>query len=33
MKVLLLSTFEQSGGAAIAAVRLLKALQKNGVEA
>ena len=33
MKVLLLSTFEHSGGAAIAAVRLLKALQKNGVEA
>lgn len=33
MKVLILSTYESSGGAAIAASRLLHALQKNGVEA
>ncbi len=33
MKVLILSTFQTSGGAAIAATRLIHALQKNGVEA
>lgn len=33
MKVLILSTFEKSGGAAIAAQRLLQALNANGVEA
>lgn len=33
MKVLLLSTYETTGGAAIAAQRLLKALNANGVEA
>ena len=33
MKVLILSTYEHSGGAAIAASRLMKALRKNGVEA
>lgn len=33
MKVLILSTYESIGGAAIAANRLLHALQKNGVEA
>ena len=32
MKVLILSTFQSSGGAAIAATRLMHALQKNGVE-
>jgi len=33
MKVLLLSTYENAGGAAIAAKRLMQALNKNGVEA
>ena len=33
MKVLLLSTYEKSGGAAIAASRLLQALRHNGVDA
>ena len=33
MKVLLLSTYEKTGGAAIAANRLLQALRHNGVEA
>lgn len=33
MKVLILSTYEKSGGAAIAAGRLIQALQRNGVEA
>ena len=33
MKVLILSTYEHTGGAAIAAERLLQALQRNGVEA
>lgn len=33
MKVLLLSTYEKTGGAAIAASRLLQALRHNGVEA
>lgn len=33
MKVLILSTYEHTGGAAIAAVRLLQALQRNGIEA
>lgn len=33
MKVVILSTFEQVGGAAIAANRLMKALRKSGVEA
>lgn len=33
MKVLILSTFSKTGGAAIAASRLLKALNANGVEA
>jgi len=33
MKVLLLSTYENTGGAAIAAGRLMQALNKNGVEA
>lgn len=33
MKILLLSTYEKTGGAAIAAQRLLKALNANGVEA
>lgn len=33
MKVLILSTYETSGGAAIAAIRLCSALNKNGVEA
>ena len=33
MKVLLLSTYENTGGAAIAASRLLQALRHNGVEA
>ena len=33
MKVLVLSTYEKSGGAAIAAGRLVQALQHNGVEA
>ena len=33
MKVLILSTYERSGGAAIAASRLLHALHKNGVDA
>lgn len=33
MKVLILSTYEHTGGAAIAAVRLLHALQRNGIEA
>lgn len=33
MKVLILSTFSRTGGAAIAASRLLKALNDNGVEA
>lgn len=33
MKVLILSTFQKSGGAAIAANRLLDALRRNGVEA
>lgn len=33
MKVLILSTYEHSGGAAIAAGRLLHALQKNGIDA
>lgn len=33
MKVLILSTYETAGGAAIAANRLLHALRKNGVEA
>lgn len=33
MKVLILSTYETTGGAAIAASRLLHALQSNGVEA
>ena len=33
MKVLILSTYERSGGAAIAASRLLHALRKNGVDA
>ncbi|MBR2184975.1 MAG: glycosyltransferase [Prevotella sp.] len=32
MKVLILSTYEKAGGAAIAASRLMEALQKNGVE-
>lgn len=32
MKVLILSTYENAGGAAIAANRLMHALQKNGVE-
>lgn len=32
MKVLILSTFQSSGGAAIAATRLMHALQQNGVE-
>ena len=32
MKVLILSTFEQSGGAAIAAKRLMEALRKSGVD-
>jgi hypothetical protein len=32
MKVLILSTFQSSGGAAIAANRLMHALQQNGVE-
>ncbi len=33
MRVLLVNTSEQAGGAAIAAVRLLRALNRNGVEA
>ena len=33
MKVLILSTYEHSGGAAVAAGRLLHALQKNGIDA
>lgn len=33
MKVLILSTFEHTGGAAIAANRLLSALNHNGVSA
>jgi ferredoxin len=33
MKVLLLSTYEKTGGAAIAANRLLQALRKSGVDA
>ena len=33
MKVLLLSTYEKTGGAAVAASRLLQALRHNGVEA
>ena len=33
MKVLILSTYEKAGGAAIAASRLLQALRHNGVEA
>ena len=33
MKVLLISTCESSGGGAIAARRLMEALNKNGVEA
>ena len=33
MKVLLLSTYEKTGGAAIAASRLLQALRKSGVDA
>jgi hypothetical protein len=33
MKVLLVNTSEQTGGAAIAASRLMEALNKNGVKA
>ena len=33
MKVVIINTFETSGGAAIAANRLMKALNKTGVEA
>ena len=33
MKVLLLSTYENGGGAAVAASRLLQALRQNGVDA